>query len=423
MSQTVLGSITLSYEPIWNQDRVIIGFRLQAEPLNNHAIDARHLLDALNSLWRESAPFMLLSIRSSALLEDVLEHATASSPWIEVLERYTSHNSMNTKLQAAHARGARLVWRGEVGHGPALHTKACFHKTLRSLTPHEALVSLRVALRQFPASQYGGAAVLASPVLSNQLYEGLGSKTLVEHALDEQGAWGVVGWPMEEILHGYRFGKIEPARHVIEHLMQAIDDDESLEQLEHCLGEDPILTYRFLKFVNSAALGLGHPVSCVRHGLMDLGYTKLRDWLEGQLEEAHTDSNLEPMRLQLVMRGRIMEQITNTGIEDDLRRELFLCGIFSQLDWVFGESIGRTLHKLPLPGRIMSAILAKTGPYSPWLEMATALECTSHRLIKNVCKAHHLPLNEVNRALLRALSTINDIQNRHKKHKRTLTMH
>ena len=422
MSQTVLGSITLSYEPIWSQSRVIVGFRLQVEPLNNHAVDARHLLEALDSLWRESAPVVLLSIRSSSLLEDVLDHATANSPWIEVLEHYTSNDKIATKLQAAHARGARLVWRGEMGHGPALHAKGWFLKTLRSLTPNEALVCLRVALRQFPASQYGGAAVLSSPVLCNQVYEGLGSKTLVEHALDQQGAWGVIGWPTEEILHGYRFSKIQPAQLVIEHLILAIDDDESLEQLEHRLGEDPILTYRFLKYVNSAALGLGHPVSCVRHGLMDLGYTKLRLWLEDQLEEAHLDPNLEPMRLQLVMRGRIMEQITNTGIEDDLRRELFLCGIFSQLDGVFGESTGRTLHKLPLPGRIMSAILAKTGPYSPWLEMATALECTSHRLIKNVCKAHHLPLNEVNRALLRALSTINEIQNNHGKHKSALAL-
>ncbi len=381
-----------------------MGFRIYAEPLNNHHVDARHLLETLDALWRDSAPVMLLSIRSGVLLEDVLEHATAQGPWIEVMERYTSNEKIVQKMQTASAKGVRMVWRGEVGHGPALHTKSWFYKTLRSLTPNEALVSLRVAMRQFPASQYGGAAVLVSPVLPNQLYEGLASQTLIEHALDQQGAWGVVGWPLEDILYGYRFSKIQPARHILENILQAIDDDESLEQLEHRLGEEPILTYRFLRYVNSAALGLGHPVSSVRHGLMDLGYTKLHVWLEEQMEEASTDPNLEPIRLQQVLRARIMEQITDAGIEDDLRRELFLCGIFSQLDWVIPESIGRALHRLPLPGRIMSAILAKTGPYSPWLEVATALECPSHRLIKNVCRAHQIPLNEVNRALLRALA-------------------
>lgn len=403
MSQTILGSISLSYEPIWNQLREIMGFRLLVEPLNFHDVDARHLLDTLDSLWRESAPVLLLSIQSQRLFEDVLEHATANSPWIEVLESYTTDDAIASKLQAAHARGARLVWRGEMGHGPALHAKNWFHKTLRSLTPHEALISLRVAMRQFPASRFGGSSVLVSPVMPLQLYEGLGSTALVEHALDQQGAAGVIGWPVDDILYGYRFGKLQPAMHIVEQIMQAIDDDESLEQLEHRLGEEPILTYRFLKFINSAALGLGHPVASVRHGLMDLGYSKLRNWLEEQLPEASSDLNLEPLRMQLLMRGRIMEQMTHAGIEDDLRRELFLCGIFSQLELVIKESVGRALHRLPLPGRILSAILAKTGPYSPWLEVATALESTSHRLIKNVCKAHQIPFNEVNRALLRAL--------------------
>ena len=404
MSQTVLGSVTLSYEPLWNQHRAICGFRIQADAVNRQDVDACHLLDALDALWPDSGPLLLLSIRSTLLLEDVLDHATAQSPWIEVLERHVSNADTVQKIQDAHTRGVRLIWRGEIGHGPALHAKGWFHKTLRSLTPHEALIALRVSLRQFPASQFGGASVLVSPVVANQLYEGLASQALVEHALDQQGVWGVVGWPTEEILYAYRFRQIQPARHMLLALMQAIDDDESLEKIEHRLGDDPLLTYRFLRFVNSAALALGHPVSSVRHGLMDLGYIKLRIWLEEQLDQAFTDHNLEPIRLQMVIRARIMEQITDAGIEDDLRRELFLCGILSQLDLVLGEALGRALHRLPLPGRVASAILAKTGPYAPWLEVATALESSSNRLIKNVCRAHQIPLDAVNRALLRTLA-------------------
>ena len=404
MSQTVLGSITLGYEVLWNQHRSICGFRIQAESVTRQDIDASHLLDTLDALWPDSAPLLLLSIRSTHLFEDVLDHATAQSPWIEVLERHVSSADTAQKIQNAHARGVRLIWRGEIGHGPALHAKGWFHKTLRSLTPHEALVALRVSLRQFPASQFGGASVLVSPVLANQLYEGLASQALVEHALDQQGVWGVVGWPTEEVLYAYRLRQIQPAQHVLLALMQAIDDDESIEQIEHRLGDEPLLTYRFLRFVNSASLSLGHPVSSVRHGLMDLGYTKLRMWLEEQLDQAFTDHNLEPIRQQMVIRARIMEQITDAGIEDDLRRELFLCGTLSQLDLVLGEALGRALHRLPLPGRVASAILAKTGPYAPWLEVATALESSSNRVIKNVCKAHQIPLDAVNRALLRTLA-------------------
>jgi EAL and modified HD-GYP domain-containing signal transduction protein len=61
--------------------------------------------------------------------------------------------------------------------------------------------------------------------------------------------------------------------------------------------------------------------------------------------------------------------------------------------------------RLPLPGRVASAILGQTGPYAPWLEVATALESGSTRVIREVCKAHRMSSEEVNRALLRTLAT------------------
>jgi c-di-GMP-related signal transduction protein len=71
---------------------------------------------------------------------------------------------------------------------------------------------------------------------------------------------------------------------------------------------------------------------------------------------------------------------------------------------LLGEPLGAALHRLPLPGRIASAVLGQTGPYAPWLEVATALESTNTRMIHDVCKAHKMPADEVNRALLRTLS-------------------
>jgi c-di-GMP-related signal transduction protein len=107
----------------------------------------------------------------------------------------------------------------------------------------------------------------------------------------------------------------------------------------------------------------------------------------------------------MVLRARIMERLADAGVEDDLRREVFLCGIFSQVDLLLGEALGASIHRLPLPGRVASAILGQTGPYAPWLEVAEALESGSTRVIREVCKAHDIATEDVNRALLRALAT------------------
>jgi c-di-GMP-related signal transduction protein len=280
-----------------------------------------------------------------------------------------------------------------------------FHKNMRSLSPTEALDALRVSLRQSQSAGTGrDGGTLASPIVPGSLYEGLASPALVEHALDQQGALGVLGWPTEEVLHGYRFKQIQPARHLLIAVLNAIDADESLDVIEHHMGNEPLLNYRFLRYANSAGLGLQRETDSVRKGLMVMGYSKLRAWLMEQLPHASSDPNLDPIRAKMVLRARIMERLADAGIEDDLRREVFLCGLFSQMDYLVGEPLAATLLRLPLPGRVSSAILGQTGPYAPWLDVATVLESGSPKLIRDVCKAHRIPAEEVNRALLRALA-------------------
>ena len=81
-----------------------------------------------------------------------------------------------------------------------------------------------------------------------------------------------------------------------------------------------------------------------------------------------------------------------------------MCGVFSQVDVLLGENLGAALHRLPLPGRVASAVVGQTGPYAPWLEVAAALEGRNTKVIREVCRAHQIPADEVNRALLRALA-------------------
>lgn len=403
MVQSVLGSVTLGYEPVWNLRRQCAGVRLFVAADNSSAVDATHLLNAIAALWSTTSPTLLLSVQSPALLHDLLDHTPTRGLWIEVPDHALSDPLLAGRVRAAHQRGLPLVWVGDAGQSPAPSQAGWFQQTLRTLTPHEALAALRASLRQ---RQEGGAPqTFSSPVVPGSVYQGLASQALVAHALDQQGVWGVAGWPTEEILHAYHFRQVQPARHLLTALVQAIDADESLDVLEHLLGNEPLLTYRFLRYANSAHLGLKTEVGTVRQGLMTLGCVRLRAWLVEQLPHASNDPNLDPIRAHMVLRARTMEQLADAGIEDDLRREVFLCGIFSQLDLLLGEPLGAAIHRLPLPGRIASAVVGQSGPYAPWLEVASALESSNTRMIRDVCQAHALAADEVNRALLRTLAT------------------
>lgn len=404
MAHTVLGNVSLGYQLLWNQLRQLCGVQLFIGADATRTVDAPHLLSALDELWSEQAPVLLLSVQSPRLLGDILEHASTSRPWIEVHETQLRDPGLAQRVHQAHRRGMKLIWRGEPGQRPGAALTPCFFRQMVTLTAEEALAGLRVSLRKHNGADSTQTSKSTSPVLAGHIYEAVASRVLTEHCLDEQKAWGVAGWPMEDVLHGYRHQRIQPGHRAIVRLTQAIDADDSVEHIEHILSEEPILAYRFMRYANSAGLGLRTEIESMRHGLMVLGLSQLRSWLLEQLPHATSDLNLQPVRTALVLRARLMEQLLDAGDGNDLRREVYLCGLLSQMDLMLGESLDAALARFPVPQRLTSAILEHSGPYVPYLEMATALESPDTQATRALCDLHRMNIEDVNRALLRTLS-------------------
>ncbi len=405
MSTDVLGQVALGYQLIWNALRQLAGVHLFIAVNDGQRVDTPQLLQAIAAAWSGEAPQLLLSPNSSELLTELLAHAAPGGPWLVVQDTHLHDPRLIERLFQAHQRGVPLVWCGEPGTWPRNALKACFTRPMVTLTPEEALIGLRASLRRHNGDAGGSTRHLDSPVVPGYLYESVASRALVEHCLDEQDAWGVVGWPVEDVLHGYRNQQMQPSQRAIAAMAQAINADDSVERIEQMLIEEPTLTYRFLRYANSAAVGLRADIESMRHGLMVLGLGKLRAWLLTQLPRGSSDLNLQPPRTALVLRAKLMEQLMDAGESENLRREVHLCGLMSQIDLVLGEPLGQALGRLPLPSRISSAILEQRGVYWPYLEVATALESPPSTTTGALCLRHQMALEGVNLALLRTLSS------------------
>jgi EAL and modified HD-GYP domain-containing signal transduction protein len=394
MAQSVVGSITLGYRPLWNAKRDLAAVQLFVEATQGGAVDAVHLVEALQELSSMATPQLLLSMHNRRLLSDMLAHAPAGDYWIEVRNEWLSEPDIAERTQQAHARGLTLVWRGALDDWAAAPLQQCFARRLMRLSPHNALAALQAA-SGVPGAQ--------SPVEAGQLYEGISSRALAEHCLDQQGALALVGWPDEDVLQGHGAKPVPPDQHIIRRVAQAVTDDRSMEQIEAILREEPVLAYRFLAFTNSAAMGLRSDIESVRHGLMMLGYSALGRWLADQLPHAATDPNLRPVKTQMVLRARLTEHLLDAGAELSLRREVYLCGLFAELDSLLREPLGVALNRLPLSERIYSATVKRSGPYAAALQVARAQEGDDTKALREVCRAHHMSTEEVNRQLLRTL--------------------
>ncbi len=400
MVQSVLGSLTLGYRPLWNGARQLAAIQLYVQDLAGSYVDAPHLLRTLQEMWSASSPPLLISPQSRQLLLQLLQQAPRGSPWIEVRGQWLGDSSLLEQVRQAYRRGLRLVWRGELSDLPGGDIAACFDNSLLSLSPAEAVGALQ------SSASTGQRGVRASPILDGQMYENLPTVALLSLCLDRHRAVAVAGWPSDDVLYSLRHQQLQPSHATIFKLMKAIDAEQSLDSFEHILSEDPLLAYRFLTYTNSAALGLRTGIDSLRRGLVMLGYGTLQRWLGDQLPHASTDPNLSPIRQTMVLRAQLMERLVEAGIEYELRREVYLTGLLSQLDTLMDEPIATILRRLPLSERISDAIVLRSGPYAPALQIACALETDDASVVRQLCETHEMDTESVNRALLRLLSEL-----------------
>jgi hypothetical protein len=83
MVQSVLGSITLGYRPLWGRSRELAGVQLRVAAEPAMPVDAPHLLHARRTLERRRAAAAAV-VRNPQLLADLLAHGDARAPQIEI---------------------------------------------------------------------------------------------------------------------------------------------------------------------------------------------------------------------------------------------------------------------------------------------------------------------------------------------------
>ena len=398
MVQSVLGSLVLGYRPLWNNVRRFAGIQLFVHQQGQAQVDAPHLLRTLREMWSASSPPLLLSPRSPQILANLLANAPAGSPSIEVNDAWLANPELLALARGAQRRGLILVWSGAFAHLPEPETAQLFRYSLLALSSRDAAATLAAGAR--------AGTPRTSPLIAGQMYEGVHSRALAAQCLDAGGALAVAGWPDEDVLHSLRLQPLQPTHEVVRRVLKAIDQEESIDSLETLLGEDPLLAYRFMVYTNSAALGLRTGVDSLRRGLVMMGYGQIARWLAELLPHASTEPDLRPIRKSMVLRARLTDRLMDAGVGHDLRREVYMAGLFSRLDELLHEPLGQALRRLPLSERVYNACALGSGAYASSLQLAAALEGDHAPTIRALCEAHEVDLEHVNRSLLRVLADI-----------------
>lgn len=386
----ILGHVVLGYSPLIDRQRSVIATRLTVFPAKpDLQLSAAMLLDALGALWPADGGQVTLNVLSESLLQELLQSPVASNLWIEIPAFMAGSPANVPALQRLHAAGNTLLIKG---------------RPLQEL-PREVLPCFKYSIIDLSEERRSDAP--AAPGISRNIgHVQSGVRTLVEmEAAFQRGAVAVLGWPVDDAVQASAGKGVRPDMQTIVELIRRVDQEEPAERLEAVLKNDPTLAFKLMRYINSPAFGLRVEISSFRHALMMLGYQRLKRWLALLLASASKDTNMKPVMFAAVRRGLLMEELGRaTGADDEMRSEMFICGVFSLLDKMMQQPFEELLKTIPVPERVFQALVQKAGPFQPYFDVVHAVEQESLFDIRTAADALLMSVTEINRAEMRALA-------------------
>ncbi len=392
----ILAQVVLGYSPMIDRERAVSATRLTIFPARpDVALDAGALLAAVAEVWPESGGRVSLNVVSETLLQDLLRAQPSANVMLEIPAFMACDAGHSQAIVALHGRGNTLLLKDRPRTELPRDVLPCFKHSIIDLADE----------RRTDNAPPPGVMRQITPVQA-------GVRTLAElDASFKRGAVAVLGWPIDDVVQG-RPGAVEADLQTIVELMRRIDAEESIQRLEDTLKRDPMLAFKLLRYINSAAFGLRVEVSSFGHALMLLGYQRVKRWLALLLASASKDRNMKPVMFAALRRGLLMEELARAGGSSDeqMRGEAFICGVFSLLDRMMQQSFAELLKAVPVPDSVRQALVDGAGPYQPLLELVRAVENESLFDVRERAERLLLGVGEINRAVLSALAQAVKIQ-------------
>jgi c-di-GMP-related signal transduction protein len=185
------------------------------------------------------------------------------------------------------------------------------------------------------------------------------------------------------LFQGYFFCRPEMLRHsdlpssklaYLELLRAATAPEFDIQELALKIKHEASLTFRLLRYLNSAAFGLRSEIRSVPHALSLLGERELRKWIAVVSVGVLADGKPDELMIVPLVRGRFCEMLAPLAGMPGHANDLFLMGLLSVMDAILDQPLESILADLPVRQEIKDALQSRTGLYWQLLELAIAHE-------------------------------------------------
>lgn len=211
--------------------------------------------------------------------------------------------------------------------------------------------------------------------------------TLLAEKVETDKHWQICRELGFQLFQGYFFARptvlnqsrVDTEKSTLINLLNQVLSDAEVSDIEKTFRQNPGLTYKLLRLVNSVIFGRREKTATVRQAIVTVGMQNLKRWvLMALFASKEENSNQSPLMEMAVTRGRLMENLVErqTMLKIDRRySELaFLTGLLSLLDVQLAMPMEELVIQLNLSEEVCKALLEREGPLGMLLSLCECME-------------------------------------------------
>ena len=168
-------------------------------------------------------------------------------------------------------------------------------------------------------------------------------------------------------------------------MVELLSPEFDSDKIESIIKSDVAISFKLIKFLNSAKFAFFQPISSIRHAMLLLGQKELKKWLALVIiSEMQTKSD-EEITNNTIIRSRFCELISEI-VNPKKTSIAFIVGLFSNLDLLMNRDMEDIILEIPLDGEAKGALLGQENEMKEILDLVRAYEKMDMKNV-DVCSA------------------------------------
>ena len=182
-------------------------------------------------------------------------------------------------------------------------------------------------------------------------------------------------------------------------------DELRFDNIDAILKREVSLSYKLLRYLNSAMFHFARPVSSIRQALTLIGEQEIRRWLLVAAMSMLVGDRPAELVTASLTRARFCELLAPLAGMTDASDDLFFAGLLSGLEGVVGRPLASIMEELAVNAEVKAALLGNAGPSNRLARVyaaARAYESADWDALRQVAGESHMALEPISPAYVEA---------------------